>query len=70
MTNLERHEKPLIYIHCHVYKHYVIEVIIKWYDHKPNTVTEGRDVTVIWDMPIHAGKAIKANRPGAIIKGK
>ena len=67
---LERHDKALIYIHWHICKHYEIEVIYKWYDHKPNTVTEGRDVAILWDMPIHTDKEIKAHRPDIIVKGK
>ena len=67
---LERHDKALTYIHWHICKHYEIEVIDKWYDHKPNTVTEGKDVTILWDMPIHTDKEIKANRPDIIVKGK
>ena len=53
---LERHDKVLIYIHWHIGKHYEIEVTDKWYDHNPNTVTKGRDVTILWDMPIHTDR--------------
>ena len=67
---MERHDKALIYIHWHICKHYKIELTDKWYDYKPNTVTEGRNVTILWDVPIHIDKEIKLNRPDIIVKGK
>ena len=67
---LETNDEPLIYIDWYICKHYEMEVTDKWYDHKPNTVTEGRDVTILWDMLIHRDKEIKANRPYIIVKGK
>ena len=67
---MERHDKALIYIHWHIFRNYGIEVTNKWYDHKSNTVTGGRDVTILWDMLIHTDKEIKANRPEIIVKGK
>ena len=67
---LERHDKALIYTHWLICKHYEIEVTDKWYDHKPNTVTERRDATILWDMLIHTDKEIKANRPDIIDKRK
>ena len=67
---LERHDTALIYIQWHICKHYEIDVTEKWYDHKANTVTEGRDVTILWDMPIYTDKDIKANRPDIILRGK
>ena len=66
---MERHDNVLIYIHWQNCKHYEIGVTDKWHDHKPNTDTEGRDITILWDMPIHTDKEIKANRPNIIVKG-
>jgi len=67
---LERHDKAFIYIHWHILRNCGIEVTNKLYDHKSNTVTQGRDVTILWDMLIHTDKEIKANRPDIIVKGK
>ena len=67
---MEKCDKALIYIHLHICKHYEIDVTDKWYDDKSNTITEGRDVTILWDMPIHRDKEIKANRPDIIVIGK
>ena len=67
---LERHDKALVYMHCKVCKHYNIAVGSKWYEHKPNTVVEGKDVVILWDMPIHTDKEITANRPDIVIRDK
>ena len=42
----------------------------KWYEQKPEKVTEDEAATVIWDMPVNTDKEIKANRPDIIIKDK
>ena len=42
----------------------------KWYEHKPDTVTENEEVTVLWHMQVHTDRAIKANKPDIIIKSK
>ena len=60
---LERHDKALTYIHWNIYKHHQIQATDKWYEHKPNTATEGKDVIILWDMSIYTHKEIKANRP-------
>ena len=31
---------------------------------------EGKDVVILWDMPIHTDKEITANRPHIVIKDK
>ena len=31
---------------------------------------EGKDVVILWDMPIHTDKEITANRPDIVIKDK
>ena len=67
---LERHDKALIYIHWKICKYYQIQVTSKWYEHKPSKVAEGKDVAMLWDMPINTDKEIKANRPDIVIKDK
>ena len=67
---LERHDKALIYMHWKICKHYDIAVPSRWYEHKPSTVMEGKDVVILWDMPIHTDKEITANRPDIVIKDK
>ena len=31
---------------------------------------EGKDVIILWDMPVHTDKEITANRPDIVIKDK
>ena len=38
------------------------------YEHKPNTVTENDECTILWDMPIHTDREIQANRPDITVK--
>ena len=50
---LERHNKAAAYIHWKTCQHYSIEVTERWYEHKPETVTENEDSTVkstVWLM--------------------
>ncbi|KAK2549069.1 hypothetical protein P5673_030569 [Acropora cervicornis] len=47
-----------------------IEVIDKWYEHKPDSVTHNKysKITIMWDMPVNTDRTITANRPDIIIK--
>ena len=57
-------------MHWKICKHYNTAVTSKWYEHKPNTVVEGKDVVILWDMAIHTDKEITANRPDIVIRDK
>ena len=67
---LERHDKAPIYLHRKICKHYDIAVPSRWYEHKPSTVIEGKDVIILWDMPIHTDKEIIADRPDIVIQDR
>ncbi|XP_071795627.1 uncharacterized protein [Asterias amurensis] len=67
---IHRHNKTAAYLHWKICRHYNIETTGEWYKHQPTTVTENDVVTILWDMPIHTDKEIKANRPDIIIKDK
>ena len=67
---LERHDKALIYMHLKICKYYNVEVPFRWYEHKTSTVVEGKDVVILWDMPIHTDKEVTANRPDIVIKDR
>ena len=43
---------------------------MNWYEHHPDLVTEGEDVSILWDFPIHTDRTIQANRPHIVIKDK
>ena len=61
VTNVMNHRTHLIRMSSSV---------SRWYEHKPSTVIEGKDVIMLWDMPIHTDKEITANRPDTVIKDK
>ena len=67
---IQRHDKAAGYIHWRICKHYHFSTADKWYEHKPEKVTENKAATVSWDMPVNTDKEIKANRPDIIIKDK
>ena len=43
-TEYKRHNNAAAYMHWK---------ILKWYEHKPETVTENEKVTILWDMQVH-----------------
>ena len=55
---LEKHNKAAAYIHCKACQHYSIEVPQRWYEHKPETVTENEEVTILWDIQIHTDREL------------
>ena len=60
---IQRHNKAAAYIHWKTCHHYNIQVLDKWYEHEPATVTENKEVTILWDMQIHTDIEIAANKP-------
>ena len=64
----DRHDKVGKYLHWKICRHYQIATADRWYEHQPDPVSEGKDVTVLWDFTIHTDRTIKANRPDIIIK--
>ena len=67
---IQRHNKAAAYIHWNICQHFQIPTTTKWYEHAPETVIENEDVSILWDMPVHTDKEIKANRPDIIVKNK
>ena len=67
---IHRHNNAAAYIHWKILNYYKIKTVEKWYEHKPQTVTENERVTILWDMQIHTDKTIKANKPDIVIKDK
>ena len=54
-----------------ILQYFNIKTTDKWYEHKPDTVTENEEVTILWDMQVHTDRTIKANnKPDIIIKNK
>ena len=62
------HDRLGQYIHWNVCKHYNIKVPEKWYEHHPVEVTNGKDVTILWDFTVHTDRTTTANKPDIVIK--
>ena len=65
---LQRRDRVAKFIHWTLYKHYEIPHTEKWYEHTPEPVVEGKNVTILWDFTVHRDRKIDANRPDIIIK--
>ena len=63
-----RHDRVGLFLHWKICKSYKIETCEYWYEHKPQPVVEGDNVTVFWDFPIRTDRTIQANRPDTIVK--
>ena len=65
---LQRHDRIAKFIHWTLCKHYEIRHTEKWYEHTPEPVVEGKNVTMLWDFNVHTDRKIDVNRPDIIIK--
>ena len=61
---ISRHDKAAAYLHWNIYQDHDIEVIDKWYEHKPESVTHNKDekITIMWDRPVNTDRTITADR--------
>ena len=64
----KRHGRVGQYLHWKICESYKIETCEHWYEHKPQPVVEGDNVTLLWDSPIRTDRTIQANRPDIIVK--
>ena len=62
-----RHDRVGQYLHCKICKSYKIETCEHLYEHKPQPVVEGDNVTLLWDFPIRTDRNIQANRADIIV---
>ena len=65
-----RHDRVGQYLHWKICRHYSISTPSNWYEHHPDSVTDGQDVSILWDFPIHTDRTIQANGPDIVIKDK
>ena len=63
-----RHNRVGQNVHLKICKSYKMETCEHWYEHKPQPVVEGDNVTLLWDFPIRTDRTIQANRPDIIVK--
>ena len=65
---IQKYDNAAYYIHWKVCQSYDIKTTDKWSDHKPDTVVENEQATILWNMPIHNDREIAANKPDIIIR--
>ena len=65
-----RHDRVAQYIHWTLCNHFGIETSPRWYEHKPEPVTETQNITILWNFAIHTDRTIKANRPDIVLKDR
>ena len=65
-----RHDRVGQYLHWKIINHFSIETNSNWYEQHPEAVTEGKNVTILWDFPVHTDRMIQANRPDIVVKDK
>ncbi|XP_029656718.1 uncharacterized protein LOC115230721 [Octopus sinensis] len=51
-------------------RHHKIKAADKWYKHHPEAVTEGGNITILWDFPLCTDQTIKANKPYIVVNDK
>ena len=64
----ERHEKIVQYIYLKACWYYRILDCEKWYKQQPETITEVKGASILWDFPIETDRKLKRNRPGLVVK--
>ena len=64
------HDRVSQYLHWKICRHYSISTPSNWYEDHPDPVTEGKDVSILCNFPIHTDRTIQANRPDIVIKDK
>eukprot|EP00795_Rhopilema_esculentum_P016353 gene16353-biopygen5591 len=65
-----RHDRIGQYLHWKILNHFSLETKSNWYEHHPKPVTEGKNVTILWDFSVQTDRTIQANRPDIIVKDK
>ena len=67
---ISRHNKAAAYLHWNVFQDHDMEVIDKWYEHMPQSVTQNEEskITIMWGMPVSTEGNITVNRPDISIK--
>ena len=63
-----RHDRVGQYLHWTICNHYRLSTPINWFEHHPQPVVEGENLSILWDFSIHTDRISQANRPDIIIK--
>ena len=65
-----RHDVIAKVIHWEMCKVNDLPYAEKWYEHKPESVTENERVKILWDFKIQTDKELKHNKPDIVILDK
>ena len=65
-----RHDKVCLNLHWNLCKKYGINVVDKWYQHKPEAVLENDAVKILWDFSVQTDRVIEHRRPDIVVVDK
>eukprot|EP00795_Rhopilema_esculentum_P008488 gene8488-14486_t len=65
-----RHDRVGQCLHWKICHHFGVETPKHWYEHHPDPVVEGDNVSILWDFPVYTDRTINAYRPDIIIKDR
>jgi hypothetical protein len=65
-----RHDKVCTHLHYSICKKLGIETTENWYSDIPKSVTEYKDITILWNHGGQADRKVIVNRPNIIVKNK
>ena len=66
----KRHGRVFHYTHWKICQHYKATCHKDWYEHKPESVVETKNATILLDFAIHKEGTIDANKPDITIKDR
>ena len=65
-----RHDNVARYIHWRLCEKFKLHNTDKWYEHKPEGVSENDNYKILWDVMIQCDKEIQARRPDIVVVDK
>ena len=65
-----RHDTICQIIHWHLCKDNSLDDSERWYEHRPDAVTENESVQLLWDMQIQTDKVLEHSRPDIVLMDK
>ena len=65
-----RHDNVTRYINWRLCEKYKLHKTDKWYEHKPDGVSENDKYKILWDVMIQCHKEIQARRPDIVVVDK
>ena len=69
-TKKWRHDTICQIIHRQLCKDNGLDHSERWYEHRPDAVTENESVKLLWDMQIQTDKVLEHSRPDIVLMDK